>query len=76
MEEVLRLSKVTLLHERFSRFLNSTNGTKLRNAPHISIDNFFHKNIQFDVFVIKTVLLNVFPDFNRKKGEERTETYF
>ena len=73
MEEVLRLSKVTLLHECFSRFLNST---KLRNAPHISIDNFFHKNIQFDVFVIKTVLLNVFPDFNRKKGEERTETYF
>ena len=28
-------SKVTLLHECFSRFLNCTNGTKSRNAPHL-----------------------------------------
>ena len=27
--------KVTLLHGCFSRFLNCTNGTKSRNAPHM-----------------------------------------
>ena len=31
----LYLLKVTLLHGCFSRFLNCTNGTKSRNAPHI-----------------------------------------
>ena len=30
------LLKLTLLHECFSRFLNCTNGTKSRNAPHMS----------------------------------------
>ena len=29
------LLKLTLLHGCFSRFLNCTNGTKSRNAPHI-----------------------------------------
>ena len=29
------LLKLTLLHGCFSRFLNGTNGTKLRNASHI-----------------------------------------
>ena len=29
------LLKLTLLHGCFSRFLNSANGTKSRNAPHI-----------------------------------------
>ena len=29
------LLKLTLLHECFSRFLNCTNVTKSRNAPHI-----------------------------------------
>ena len=28
--------KVTLLHECFSSFINSKNGTKSRKAPHIS----------------------------------------
>ena len=28
-------TKLTLLHGCFSHFLNCTNGTKLRNAPHI-----------------------------------------
>ena len=28
-------TKLTLLHGCFSRFLNCTNGTKSRNAPHI-----------------------------------------
>ena len=31
------LLKLTLLHRCFSRFLNCTNGTKSRNAPHIFI---------------------------------------
>ena len=31
--------KVTLLHGDFSCFLNCTNGTKLREAPHISINH-------------------------------------
>ena len=30
------LLKLTLLYGRFSRFLNCTNGTKSRNAPHVS----------------------------------------
>ena len=30
------LLKLTLLHGFFSRFLNCTNGTKSRNAPHLS----------------------------------------
>ena len=30
------LLKVTLLHGCFSRFLNCTNSTKSRNAPHMS----------------------------------------
>ena len=34
------LLKVTLLHWCFSRFLNCTNGTKSRNAPHIHFLNF------------------------------------
>ena len=29
-------TKVTLLHGCFSRFLNCTNGTKSRKAPHIA----------------------------------------
>ena len=32
----ITLLKLTLLHGCFSRFLNCTNGTKSRNAPHIS----------------------------------------
>ena len=32
---ICRLKPVTLLHWCFSRLLNSTNGTKSRNAPHI-----------------------------------------
>ena len=35
--KVATLLKLTLLHERFSRFLHCTNGTKTRNAPHIRI---------------------------------------
>ena len=31
------LLKLTLLHGCFSHFLNCTNGTKSRNAPHIII---------------------------------------
>ena len=34
--------KSNILHGYFSRFLNCTNGTKLRNAPHMM--NFFHEN--------------------------------
>ena len=30
------LLKLTLLHGCFSRFLNCTNGTKSRNAPHLA----------------------------------------
>ena len=33
------LLKVTLLHGRFSRFLNCTNGTKSRKASHLNICN-------------------------------------
>ena len=32
------LLKETLLHGRFSRFLNYAHGTKSRNAPHINIE--------------------------------------
>ena len=31
----ISLLKLTLLHGYFSRFLNCTNGTKSRNAPHL-----------------------------------------
>ena len=31
------LLEVTLLHRCFSRFLNSTNGPKSRNAPHLDV---------------------------------------
>ena len=31
-------TKVTLLHGCFSRFLNCTNATKSRNAPHIELE--------------------------------------
>ena len=37
MEECY-LRKVTLLHGFFSRFLNNTNGTKLRKGSHLGID--------------------------------------
>ena len=33
------LRKLTLLHGCFSRFLNCTNGTKSRNAPHFRLTN-------------------------------------
>ena len=36
-EGVLLLLKVALLHGCFSRFLNCTNGTKSRNAPHMRV---------------------------------------
>ena len=38
------LLKLTLLHGCFSRFLNCTNGTKSRNAPHMlyyKLEKFF-----------------------------------
>ena len=33
--KVVGLLKATLLHGRFSRFLNCTNGTKLRETSHL-----------------------------------------
>ena len=35
-EKKILLLKVTLLHDCFLRFLNCTNGTKSRNASHLS----------------------------------------
>ena len=45
---VLLLVKL-LIHARYSRFLNCTNGTKLRNAPHMKelISHFHVKKLSF-----------------------------
>ena len=40
------LQKVTLFHGYFSRFLNCTNGTKSRNASHITSCEVYYMNIR------------------------------
>ena len=49
------LLKLTLLHEFFLRFLNCTNGTKSRNAPHFekmtSYEKFGH-NLILEVQIV------------------------
>ena len=55
------LLKLTLLHGCFSRFLNCTNGTKSRNAPHISAKpgivmgffSFYDKKIFNAIYFVK-----------------------
>ena len=42
--------KLTLLHGCFSRFLNCTNGTKLRNAPHIRKYRHNYVNHSYNVY--------------------------
>ena len=46
------LLKVTLIHECFSRFLNCTNGTKLRKASHIYPEEIFWGTVVFSVKAI------------------------
>ena len=46
------LLKVTLIHECFSRFLNCTNGTKLRKASHIYPEEIFLGTVVFSIKAI------------------------
>ena len=46
--KVAGLLKLTLLHVYFSRFLNCTNATKSRNAPHIMFCNSFIIQLLFE----------------------------
>ena len=60
------LLKLTLLHGCFSRFLNCTNGTKARNASHISSNKVFYISpdgccTRFDMYYFK---LYLFYDIN------------
>ena len=49
------LLKLTLLHGCFSRFLNCTNGTKSRNASHISRYKYNHEGREVKKNVLNSV---------------------
>ena len=68
------LLKATLLHGCFSRFLNCTNGSKLRKASHIILNKNF-KNRTIKCTAQKTSIFGIFPGAYCHASGLNTERY-